>query len=174
VGRQLSAALVGAPAVSKRLGLEVSTLAVGEQRMGLGKQYAAVVLPPDFTSSLLALAGIGRSSSKPTVALMTNPRAGTLAVGLATGVLGPALSHASGQIGRELLAMDSAHGVRPAATAVVADPLTVATAPFLPVPSHSALGLSAFYIAFAHDLLRVPWRGDRQHVDRCCPWVCDD
>jgi uncharacterized phage infection (PIP) family protein YhgE len=147
VGRQLSAALVGAPAVSKRLGLEVSTLAVAEQRMRLGKQYAAVVLPPDFTSSLLALAGIGRSSSKPTVALMTNPRAGTLAVGLATGVLGPALSHASGQIGRELLAVDSAHGVKPAATAVVADPLTVATAAFLPVPSHSALGLSAFYIA---------------------------
>jgi uncharacterized phage infection (PIP) family protein YhgE len=61
VGRQPSAALVGAPAVAKRL--------------------------------------------RPTVVLMTNPRAGTLAVSLATGVLGPALSHASGQTGHELLAM---------------------------------------------------------------------
>jgi YhgE/Pip-like protein len=147
VGRQLSTGLVGAPAVSSRLGLQISTLAQSEQRMRLGKQYAAVVLPRDLTSSLLALAGIGRSRSKPTIALMTNPRAGTLAVGLATGVLGPALTQVSRRIGRELLAMDSAHGVTAPLPALVADPLTVATAPFRPVPSHSALGLSAFYIA---------------------------
>lgn len=147
VGRQLTAALIGAPAVSSRLALAPSTLAVAEQRMRLGKQYAVVVVPPDFTSNLLGLAGVGHARSKPTVTLLTNPRAGTLAVGLATGVLGPALSRASGQIGRKLLTMQSAHQLTPAATVVLADPVTIATTPFLPLPSHSALGLSAFYIS---------------------------
>ena len=57
--------------------------------MDVGKEYTAVVIPPGFTASLLAVTGVGRSTSKPTVELLTNPRAGTLAVSLATGVLHP-------------------------------------------------------------------------------------
>jgi hypothetical protein len=81
------------------------------------------------------------------VELLTNPRAGTLAVSLATGVLQPALSHASGAIGQQLMSLSSQHPARAASSAVLADPLTVSVVPHRPVPPHSALGLSAFYIA---------------------------
>jgi YhgE/Pip-like protein len=147
LGRQVAAGLIASPAVSSRLALHASTLAAAKARMDVGKDYAAMVLPPDFTSSLLAVAGIGRSASKPTVELLTNPRAGTLAVSLATGVLEPALAHASGQVGQTLVRLSSAHQVTRAAAGVLADPITVAVVPYRPLPTHSALGLSAFYIS---------------------------
>lgn len=147
VGRQLAAGLISSPAVSSRLALRPSTLAAAMGRMGVGKEYAAVVIPPGFTSSLLAVAGVGRSGSKPTVELVTNPRAGTLAVSLATGVLEPALAHASGEVGQQLLTLSPAYRATGAATGLLADPITVAAVPYRPLPSHSALGLSAFYIS---------------------------
>ena len=146
-GRQLAAGLIGSRAVTRRLALRSSTLAAAQHRMDVGKQYTAVVIPAGFTASLLALAGVGRSTAKPTVELVTNPRAGTLAVNLATGVLQPALSHASGQIGERLLQLSSAPRTNGAAGAVLADPITVAVVPYRPLPPNSALGLSAFYIA---------------------------
>jgi YhgE/Pip-like protein len=149
-GQQLAAGLIRSPVVSSRLALRASTLAASKDQMGVGKQYAAVVIPPGFTASLLAVAGVStrssRSTSKPTVELLTNPRAGTLAVSLATGVLQPALSRASSQIGQRLLSLSSAHPANGDA-AVVADPITVAVVPYRPLPPHSALGLSAFYIS---------------------------
>jgi YhgE/Pip-like protein len=147
LGRRVAAGLISSPAVSSRLALQVRTLAAAKGRMEVGKEYATVVIPPGFTASLLAVAGIGRSGSKPTVEVVTNPRAGTLAVSLATGVLGPALAHASGEVGRQLLRLGGAHHGTPAATGVLADPITVAVVPYRPLPSHSALGLSAFYIS---------------------------
>jgi YhgE/Pip-like protein len=150
-GQQLAAGLISSPAVSSRLALRASTLAAANDQMDLGKEYAAVVIPPGFSASLLALAGVptraGRPTSKPTVELLTNPRAGTLAVSLATGVLQPALSRASGQIGRRLLSLSSAHRLNGAASPVLADPLTLPVVPYRPLPPNSALGLSAFYIS---------------------------
>ena len=146
-GEQIASGLIGSSAVSSRLALRPSTLAQAQHRMDLGKQYTAVVIPPGLTNNLLALAGVSRPTSKPAVELLTNPRAGTLAVSLATGVLQPALSHASGAIGQKLMPLGSAHPARAAPSAVLADPLTVSVVPYRPVPPHSALGLSAFYIA---------------------------
>ena len=72
-------------------------LGSGRGADGRRKQYAAVVIPPRFTTALLTVAGAPTTaagvSSKPTVELLTNPRAGTIGVGLATGVLQPALAH---------------------------------------------------------------------------------
>jgi hypothetical protein len=90
---------------------------------------------------------VSRATSKPAVELLTNPRAGTLAVSLATGVLQPALSHASGAIGQKLMSLSSARPAGAAPSPVLADPVTVSVAPYRPPPSHSALGLSPFYIA---------------------------
>jgi YhgE/Pip-like protein len=146
-GQQLASGLISSPAVSSRLALRPSTLALAQAQMDVGKEYTAVVIPQGFTTSLLAVAGVGRSTSEPTVELLTNPRAGTLAVSLATGVLAPALSRASGQIGQRLLPLSSARGANANASAVLADPVTVPVVPYRPLPSHSALGLSAFYIA---------------------------
>jgi YhgE/Pip-like protein len=146
-GVQIASGLIGSRAVSSRLALRPSTLAQAKDRMDVAKEYAAVVIPPGFTNNLLALAGVSRATSKAAVELLTNPRAGTLAVSLATGVLQPALAHASRAIGQKLTPLSSAHPARAAPSPVVADPLTVSTVAYRPPPPHSALGLSAFYIA---------------------------
>jgi YhgE/Pip-like protein len=146
-GQQIASGLIGSPAVSSRLALRPSTLAQAKRQMDVAKEYTAVVIPPGFTNNLLALAGVSRATSKPAVELLTNPRAGTLAVSLATGVLQPALSHASGAIGQKLMSLSSARPAGAAPSPVLADPVTVSVAPYRPPPSHSALGLSPFYIA---------------------------
>jgi hypothetical protein len=114
--------------------------------------YATVVIPPDFTASVLSLSGLrlpaGTAVGKPAVELLTNQRAGTVGVGLASGVLAPAIAVASHRIGHQLLA--AAHAAPPAGSAtaaVLADPITTNSVNYRPLPPHSALGLSAFYIA---------------------------
>jgi YhgE/Pip-like protein len=146
-GEQIASGLMGSPAVSSRLALRPSTLDQAKGQMGIAKEYTAVVIPPGFTNNLLALAGVSRATAKPAVELLTNPRAGTLAVSLATGVLQPALSHASGAIGQKLVSLGSANPARAAPNPVLADPVTVSSVQYRPPPSHSALGLSPFYIA---------------------------
>jgi len=149
-GQKVTAGLERSPAVASRLSLRPGDLTEIKNRMDLGKEYAAVVIPPGFTSSLLAISGgqppPGQPPSKPTIDLLTNPRAGTLAVGLATGVLQPALAQASHQIGQSLRANAPAHPSA-AASILLSDPVTVAATPYRPLPRHTALGLSAFYIA---------------------------
>jgi YhgE/Pip-like protein len=150
-GEQLAAGLIHSPAVASRLGLRPSTLSTAASQMGVGKEYAAIVIPSGFTGSLLTVAGVpttsSGSTSKPTIELLTNPRAGTLGVSLATAVAQPALARASRQIGQRLSALSSALHARDAEHLLLEDPLTVASVPYRPLPSHSALGLSAFYIA---------------------------
>lgn len=57
-GQQLAAGLIRAPAVSSRLALRASTLRAAEDRMDVGSTYAAVVIPPGFSASLLGVAGV--------------------------------------------------------------------------------------------------------------------
>jgi YhgE/Pip-like protein len=150
LGQQVAAGLERSQALASRLSLRAGDLTAVKDRMDLGKEYAAVVIPPDFTSSLLAVAGApvpaGQPPSKPTITLLTNPRAGTLGVSLATGVLQPALAKASQQIGHSLRGQVPGHPSA-AVAALLSDPVTVAAMPYRPLPRHTALGLSAFYIA---------------------------
>lgn len=148
VGQQIETGLTTTPAVSDRLHLEVTSLAHAQEVMGRADVYATVVIPPGFTGNLLTGAGLAPSArstaSAPTVAIVTNPQAGTLGVSLATGVLQPALAVASHQIGQQLSAALPS-GSRPAATQLFLDhPVTVASTNYRALPSHSALGLSAF------------------------------
>ncbi len=150
LGTQLAAGLERSPAVASRLSLRAGSRQALEARMGLGKEYAAVVIPAGFTSSALAISS-GKtappgSPSRPIITLLTNPRAGTLGVSLATGVLQPALAKASQQIGQSLRAGARGHPSA-AVAALLGDPVAVSAAPYRPLPRHTALGLSAFYIA---------------------------
>ena len=149
LGRKVQAGLSHAPAVSGRLGLTDSTLRAAERTMDGDGSYATVVIPPGFTASLLSLAavpGTRPAPVRPEIVILTNQRAGTQGVGLATGVLGPALAAASRQIGRQLTAIAPVASTA-AARAFLADPVTVITTQYRPLPSHTALGLSAFYTA---------------------------
>jgi hypothetical protein len=66
---------------------------------------------------------------------------------LTTGVLQPSLSRASAAIGKKLTPFGSAHPARAVPRPLLADPVTVPVVQYRPPPSHSALGLSPFYIA---------------------------
>lgn len=149
IGQMVQAGLSRAPAVSSRLALNDTTLRAAEQVMDRGGSYATVVIPAGFTASLLSLAGVPGSRpvpGRPQIVILTNQQAGTEGVALATGVLDPALAAASRQIGRQLTAIAPAPSA-PATRAFLADPVTVTTTEYRPLPSHAALGLSAFYAA---------------------------
>jgi YhgE/Pip-like protein len=149
IGQRLQSGLTHSPAVSSRLALTDSTLRAAEQAMDRGASYATVVIPPGFTASLLSLAAVPGSplvAARPEVIILTNQRAGTQGVSLATGVLEPALAVASRQIGRQLTTIAPAPtGL--AARAFLADPVTVMAAQYRPLPPDNALGLSDFYTA---------------------------
>jgi len=151
IGHQVQRGLSASTAVSGRLALADTTLSSADQAMDRGAAYATVVIPPGFTTSLLSLAGVsanGRGSGSPQIVILTNQRAGTVGASLATGVLQPGLAAASRQIGRQLTPLvPAARASDPLTRAFLADPVTVTTAQYRPLPPHSALGLSAFYIA---------------------------
>lgn len=148
LGEQVVGALTKTPAVTDRLAVRALSLSEADAEMDKGAAYAAVVVPSGFSTSVLALAGgptkTSAPSSLPTVELMANPRAGTIGVSLAEGVLQPALVDVSRSIGQHLEA-EAGPGAAP--RALLADPVTVSDETYRPVPAHGGLGLSAFYIA---------------------------
>lgn len=151
IGDKVVAGLVNTPAVTSRLQLTTVTWAEAQNRMNQGQDYATVVIPPPFTSSLLALAGVGPTegvvAQKPRIEVLTNQRLGTIGTGLASGVLQPALQAISLKIGQTLLPLSAPSHPSPAVKAQIADPLTQSVVIYRPLPPHSALGLSAFYIS---------------------------
>jgi YhgE/Pip-like protein len=150
IGQSVQAGLTHAPAVATPLALTTTTLRSAEQEMDRDGYYATVLIPAHFTGSLLALAGVAPSGARyarPEIVILTNNRAGSQGVGLATGILQPALAAASGQIGRQLTSVAPAAASTPVSRAFLANPVTVTTMPYRPLPSHNALGLSAFYVA---------------------------
>ena len=151
VGRQVQAGLLASPKVSGPLHVEVSTLSQAEQAMGRDGLYATLVIPPNFTSSLLNVAGLhvagASADALPHIEILTNNRAGTLGVSLATGILQPALAVTSHQIGRNLTALVPPGSATGATKALLADPVTVMAVQYRPLPADTALGSSAFYIA---------------------------
>jgi ABC-type multidrug transport system permease subunit len=152
LGQQVVAGLTRSPAVSSRLALNVTTMAKAEARMNRGADYGTVVIPPGFTDSVIALAGppvaVGQASALPAIEFLMNSRAGTLGVSLASAVLEPAVAAVSHQIGQQLLASTpKGVGANPGLQALWADPVSLSPVAYRPLPAHSGLGLSAFYIA---------------------------
>jgi YhgE/Pip-like protein len=152
IGDQVVAALNQTSAVSTRLTLDPVTIAGASARMDENGAYVTIVMPPNLTVSTLALYGVevagGPAPSLPTIRLLTNVRAGSLGVSLATGVANPALTAISRVIGRTVARTVPGLPTADASVAALrANPFTLATVPYRPLPPHSALGLSAFYIS---------------------------
>lgn len=143
VGNEVAKALETTEAVSSRLDLQPVTLAEARKRMDKGSDYATVVIPRNLTSSIVALAKTNGAGTAQPLQLLTNPRAGSIGVGLATGVLNPAVSQISAAVAKQLAALDPAA----AAGASKAGPLVLTPVIYRPLPPRSALGLSAFYLA---------------------------
>ena len=150
IGHQVETGLTASRVESSHLQFMTSDLPQAKQTMDDNNAYATVVIPPNFTAALLTVSGAPvpiPASERPTIDILTNNRSGTLGVGLATGFLQPGLDIASKQIGEQLLARLPAAALTPATRAVLSDPVVVTTTPYRPLPPHSGLGLSAFYIA---------------------------
>jgi YhgE/Pip-like protein len=151
VGQQVVARLTSSQAVTSRLALDKRTRDEAEALMNKGAVYATVLIPSSFSASVLAVAGnpvSGKAAASPAVELLTNSRAGTLGVSLATGVIQPAVASLSSRLGRQLLkSSGSTATTDPALKALRADPVTLSIVAYRPLPSHSGLGLSAFYIS---------------------------
>jgi YhgE/Pip-like protein len=147
-GQQVQAGLLAAPAVTHWLHLDVSSLPRAERAMSRGDLYAAVVIPPDFTTNLLSVSVLNTpGASEPQIQILSNQRAGTIGVQLASGILQPALAAASHQIGQRLTALVPATARTGATKVILADPVAVTTVQYRPLPPSTALGLSPFYMA---------------------------
>jgi YhgE/Pip-like protein len=163
-GQDVERGLSGSTAVTSRLDLTDTTLSSAEQAMNRGAVYAVVDIPAGFSASLLTLAGAGSGATSgassggstsagggdaasAAIEVLTNQRAGGVGVNLATGVLQPALSKASSQLGQQLAAAVPAQADSALTRAFLAHPVTITTSDYRPLSNHSALGLSAFYAA---------------------------
>ena len=95
-GAQLQSGLIGSRTVSTQLSLTPEQLSAAEARMSRNGAYAAVVIPSNFTTSLISLTGrhlpAEARAGRPTLELLTNRRAGSVGVGLASGVVAPAVT----------------------------------------------------------------------------------
>lgn len=152
IGADLVSALEGSSSVTSRLALRNATLAAAQATMDRGGAYATLVIPATFSRSVLVSTGAGSDEAgvpaTGTVELLENQRLGSLGVGLAAGVITPAIAKISPQIGTKLKPLVSpSAAANPVMAAQVADPVGLTTSTYRPLPSHSALGLSAFYAA---------------------------
>jgi YhgE/Pip-like protein len=146
-------ALAGSADVSRRLRLESVSLAEATSEMDRGAAYATLVIPPTLSRSVVLAVGArpsggARPPARPTLTLLENGRLGSLGVNLAAGVIAPAIAAISPEIGKHLIPLSSpASRANPIVFAQLSDPLVLTTEAYRPLPSHSALGLSAFYVS---------------------------
>jgi YhgE/Pip-like protein len=152
VGGSLTSALEHTSVVTGHLKLTSGTLQQAQAEMNKGGAYATLVIPPTLTRSVLLAAGVSTPGAAPpataAVQLQENTRLGSLGVNLASGVLSPAIAQISPQIGSHLAPLATpASKDNPVLAGRIANPITLTTSTYRPLPDHSALGLSAFYIA---------------------------
>jgi YhgE/Pip-like protein len=152
IGASLVSALEQSSDVTSRLKLRNATLGQARASMDRGGAYVALVIPATLTRSVLLATGEGSGGggvpATGTVQLLENSRLGSLGVNLASGVLSPAITKISPQIGSKLEPLATPKATAdPVAAAQLADPVALMTSTYHPLPAHSALALSAFYIA---------------------------
>lgn len=152
LGQDVVGALQHSPRVSGPLAVNSVSLAQAETDMDHNSGYVTVVIPAQFTNSVLGLYGAGAPGTRappiPTIELLTNGRSGTIGITLASAILQPAIGETSRAIGKRLSSLIPAQGQPSASAAALrANPITLVTVPYRPLPAHSALGLSAFYVS---------------------------
>ncbi|MFI9504841.1 YhgE/Pip domain-containing protein [Nocardia sp. NPDC052566] len=146
-GQQLTAGIAGASTDGK-VAWKQLTEQQARDEMAKGKLYGALVVPENFTASVLALGGPAQpGAQRPTVTVLTNPAAGSLASSMATSVAQQAAHSASTQLGARLTAQTAAH--QPATTGaqqfLLADPIAVRTDVGHALSGNSGLGMTAFF-----------------------------
>ncbi len=139
LGEQIVDGLQNASPVTSKLALTATSLSAAKAKMDAAKAYGTLVIPASLTTTTLEAAGLmaqsGHSPPRPALTFLENGRLGSLGVSLAAGVLTPATAQISSQVAKKLHSNAGA------------DLITLTPVAYRPLPDHSALGLSAFYIA---------------------------
>jgi YhgE/Pip-like protein len=139
LGEEIVEALQHASPVTSKLALTVTSLNAAKAKMDSAKAYGTLVIPATLTTMTLQAAGrtgqAGRAPPRPALTLLENGRLGSLGVGLAAGVLTPATASISSEVSKKL------------GSDAGADLIALTPVAYRPLPDHSAVGLSAFYIA---------------------------
>jgi YhgE/Pip-like protein len=151
IGQEVAAGLQSSPRVTTPLGLTATSLSAAHHRMDTDDLYATIVIPADFSAAMLQMYGVAAdadatASARPAITILTNQRAGTLGTSIATNVSEPALT----AVLQKITAKIASSAPAPSSAADVTlrgDPLQITTQIYRPLPDHTALGLSAFYLA---------------------------
>ncbi|MEU8825639.1 DUF3533 domain-containing protein [Streptomyces sp. NPDC048636] len=120
------------------------------EQMSRGKLYGALVVPEDFSSTLLALPRTASSPPhRPTLTVLTNPASGSSASSMASSAATEAGRASSATLGKELTERTTGRGgpMSAAQQLMLADPLAIRTVAGHPLGSHSGMGLTAFFYA---------------------------
>lgn len=140
IGDQVVSGLQGSSAVTSRLSLKTVTLDQATHEMNKNAAYATIVIPAEFSASLLSLYGLAPAAATaviPRIQLLTNVRSGSVGVSLATSIAQPALTAISANIGQQLSAQADRipQAGNPAVNAYRSNPVALTTVPFRPLPS---------------------------------------
>ncbi|MFE9687379.1 ABC transporter permease [Streptomyces sp. NPDC006285] len=149
VGRQVTAGIAAQPQKPHR-SVEWRTfasLAEAKQAIGRNELFAAVVLPHDYSTKMLSL--LGADPEKPTVTVLTNHGAGSMASSIGEQIAESAVRGASSGAAAGILQQaQKAGATAPAANqALVKDPVSVTTQAGAPLGDRTGQGMTAFFYA---------------------------
>ncbi|MFI5868052.1 YhgE/Pip domain-containing protein [Streptomyces sp. NPDC051546] len=148
LGTSITEAIVDPRAAVPQASWRLLDADTARDQMESGKLYGTLVVPEGFTAAVLALGTAQGDPVRPTLEVLTNPGAGSLASSFASTIAQGAAHRASAQVGKELTANAAARSSGPMSAAeqlMLADPLSVSVRPGHPIGAHSGLGLTAFY-----------------------------
>ncbi|WP_078628548.1 YhgE/Pip domain-containing protein [Streptomyces sp. NRRL F-2664] len=153
MGDQVVSGIQKAAKGDKSIDWQVLSRAEADERLGKGKLFGALVIPDDFSATVIGLtapqpAPQGKAAP-PTLTVLTNQAAGSIGSSMASQAAQKAAHAASSQLGQELLKQAGSQKapIPTAAQLKLADPVTVTVTDGHPVGQRSAMGLSAFYYA---------------------------
>ncbi|MGW0764262.1 DUF3533 domain-containing protein [Streptomyces sp. NPDC002676] len=158
LGAQITERVAGAPQLKGKVAWKQVDRAEARRLMSHNKAFGALVVPENFSASVLGLAAPGNASpSQPTLQILTNPAAGSFGSNMAEQVNREAAHNASVALGKKLghrLAHQAAqaeaagkHVTAPSAPErlLLADPVKVVVAQGHHLGSHSGFGLTSFF-----------------------------
>ncbi|MEU7060727.1 DUF3533 domain-containing protein [Streptomyces sp. NPDC046197] len=158
LGAQIAERVAGAPQLKGKVGWKQVDRAGAKRLMSQDKAFGALVVPENFSATVLGLAAPGSASPKqPTLEILTNPAAGSFGSNMAEQVNREAAHDASvvlgGQLGRQLAhqaAQAEAAGHRVTAPSapgrlLLADPIKVVVSQGHHLGDHSGFGLTSFF-----------------------------
>jgi YhgE/Pip-like protein len=152
-GAQITDGLV-AGLDKNKFDVRVVSHAEAQRLLDTAHVYGELVIPPTFSSNLHefgASAVTPGRTTRPSVTISTNPRAGTLGASIAGQTLTQAMAVANGKVGQRLTADVAAEtGGAPltgASALGLASPIDVKAGVYNALPNGTGNGLSAFYFA---------------------------